>query len=164
LRFHEVDDRYVLYKQLNMNQLLVPQGIGLHEHYCRRWLSVRLLREEPNGPPTFEKPFIGAQMSEFVHTRERFLCLGFARPLSLNSDTQSSVIVGFRVDSELGNAIKFANDPAIPKLFIHETCERCPLTADQCSDRVAEPTMLQAEEQATARRVALSQLRDRLRS
>ncbi|MCZ7674338.1 MAG: hypothetical protein M5U34_48010 [Chloroflexi bacterium] len=32
-------------KHLNMNQLLVPGGIGLQEHYCRRWLSLRLLEE-----------------------------------------------------------------------------------------------------------------------
>jgi hypothetical protein len=101
-------------------------------------------------------------MSEFVHTRERFLCIGVARPLSLSSGIQTSVIVGFRVDAELANTVHFANDPTIPKLYIHETCERCPLTADQCSDRAAEPTILQAEEAATARRLALSQLRDRV--
>lgn len=164
LRFHEIGDRYLLYKQLNMNQLIVPHGIGLHEHYCRRWLSVRLLREEPNGPPTFDHPLVGIQLSEFVHTRERFLCIGFARPLSLSAGVQSSVIIGFRVDAELGNTIRFAEDPTIPRLYIHETCERCPLTAEQCAERAAAPTILQAEEEATARRLALSQLRDRVRS
>jgi transcriptional regulator with XRE-family HTH domain len=162
LRFHQLsDERYVLYKQLNMNQLIVPHGIGLDEHYCRRWLSVRLLRE--NEQPTFERPLVSVQMSEFVHTRERFLCIGVARPLTLNSGIQSSVLIGFRVDAELGNTIRFANDPAIPHLYIHETCERCPLTPDQCSVRAAPPTILQAEEAATARRLALSQLRDRVR-
>jgi transcriptional regulator with XRE-family HTH domain len=145
LRFHDLGNRYVLYKQLNMNQLLVPQGIGLHEHYCRRWLSVELLRNQGNTPATFERPFVGVQMSEFVHTREQFLCLGVARPLTLTPGVQSSVIIGFRVDAELSNAIRFAHDPAIPKVYIHETCERCPLTAEQCSDRAAEPTMLWAE-------------------
>ncbi|NJN55214.1 MAG: ImmA/IrrE family metallo-endopeptidase [Anaerolineae bacterium] len=166
LRFHQQeDDRYILYKQLNMNQLLVPHGIGLDEHYCRRWLSVRLLREQPNGEvSTFDHPLVGVQMSEFVHTRERFLCIGVARPLTLNAGVQSSVIIGFRVDAELAQTIHFANDPAIPMLYIHETCERCPLTAEQCSDRAAPPTILQAEENATARRLALSQLRDRMRN
>lgn len=165
LRFHQLsDDRYVLYKQLNMNQLIVPHGIGLLEHYCRRWLSVRLLRQQPEGAPTYDNPVVGVQMSEFVHTRERFLCIGVARPLTLSSGVQSSVIIGFRVDAELSHTIRFADDAAIPKLYIHETCERCPLTADQCSDRAAAPTILQAEEDAVARRLALSQLRDRLRA
>lgn len=165
LRYHEIEDgRYALYKQLNMNQLLVPQGIGLHEHYCRRWLSIRLLQERKNGnAPTNAQPHIGVQMSEFVHTRERFLCIGFARPLTLGFGIQSSVIVGFRVDAELSNVIRFANDPHIPTTYIHETCERCPLTAEQCAERAAEPTAIQAEEKATARRLALTQLRERVR-
>ncbi len=165
LRYHEVEDeRYVLYKQLNMNQLLVPQGIGLHEHYCRRWLSIRLLQERKNEQVAHNgQPFIGVQMSEFIHTQERFLCIGFARPLTLANGIQSSVILGFRVDGELSDAIQFADDPNIPKLYIHETCERCPLTAEQCTDRAAEPTAIQAEEKATARRLALSQLRERVR-
>ena len=45
LRFHQENSKYRLIKHLNMNQLLVPGGIGLKEHYCRRWLSVRLLQE-----------------------------------------------------------------------------------------------------------------------
>lgn len=165
LRFHQLaDGQYVLYKQLNMNQLIVPHGIGLHEHYCRRWLSVQLLRKQPGGEPaTFARPLVGVQMSEFVHTRERFLCIGVARPLTLKASVQSSVILGFRVDPELSQTIHFADDPTIPRLYIHETCERCPLTPEQCTDRAAAPTILQAEERATARRLALSQLRDRVR-
>lgn len=165
LRFHHVNDRYLLIKQLNMNQLIVPSGIGLHEHYCRRWLSVRLLREmnELNGSMSFDKPLVGAQMSEFVESRDRFLCLGFARPLTLQPHVNSSVIVGFRVDSELGNTIHFCDDPAISKLYINETCERCPLTVEQCGDRAADPTILWAQEEATARRLALTQLRERVR-
>ncbi|MBK8931304.1 MAG: hypothetical protein IPM76_03115 [Chloroflexi bacterium] len=45
LRYHQEGDDYKLIKHLNMNQLNVPSGLGLQEHYCRRWLSVRLLRE-----------------------------------------------------------------------------------------------------------------------
>ncbi|MBE7532709.1 MAG: helix-turn-helix domain-containing protein [Chloroflexi bacterium] len=166
LRFHQMgNERYVLYKQLNLNQLIVPHGIGLDEHYCRRWLSIRLLREQLNGEmPTYDHPLVGVQMSEFVQTRERFLCIGVARPLTLNPGVLSSVIIGFRVDAELSQTIRFADDPAIPMIYINETCERCPLTADQCSDRAAPPTILQAEEDATARRLALSQLRDRVRA
>ncbi len=158
LRFHEVDGDYVLYKQLNLDQLIVPSGIGLNEHYCRRWLSVKLLRDFPDSADG--RPAVGVQMSEYVHTRDRFLCIGFSRPLTLSSSTKSSVIIGFQVDAELYNAIRFANDPAIPKVYIHETCERCPLTPEQCSDRAVPPTILRAEEAATARRLAVNRLRE----
>jgi hypothetical protein len=157
LRFHKVEDEYKLYKQLNMNRLPIPSGIGLDEHYCRRWLSVRLLEDFPagNGDASLR---VGVQMSEFVESQEKFLCIGFSRPLRMMPDVASSVIVGFRVDAELSNIIRFANDPTIPQVLINETCERCRLTAEQCQDRAAPPLILQAEERAREVKLALNQL------
>jgi hypothetical protein len=158
LRFHKVDETYKLYKQLNMNRLPIPSGIGLHEHYCRRWLSIRLLEDFPEENHADESLRVGVQMSEFVESGDKFLCIGFSRPLRMMPDVASSVIVGFRVDAELPNIIRFANDPAIPQLLINETCERCRLTADQCQDRVAPPLILQAAERDREIKVALNQL------
>ncbi|MBK7895102.1 MAG: XRE family transcriptional regulator [Candidatus Promineifilaceae bacterium] len=167
LRFHhrEKSGTYQLVKQLNMNQLIVPSGIGLLEHYCRRWLSVRLLRdmEETNMVPApSEQPHVGVQMSEFVETQDRFLCLGFSRELSLSPGMTSSVIVGFRVESDLKNTIRFAQDPAIPQVIINETCERCPLTAEQCRERAVEPTILWEEQKQRERKLALTEIQNRL--
>ncbi|WP_420629050.1 helix-turn-helix domain-containing protein [Candidatus Leptofilum sp.] len=167
LRFHHREDSttYQLIKQLNMNQLIVPSGIGLLEHYCRRWLSVRLLREMANAPhvPTAsDQPHIGVQMSEFVETQDRFLCLGFSRELSLTPGIQSSVIVGFRVEPDMKNTIRFSQDPTIPQVIINETCERCPLTADQCRDRAVEPTILWDEQKQRERKLALMEIQNQL--
>jgi len=165
LRFHNSNGRYDLIKQLNMNQLIVPSGIGLHEHHCRRWLSVRLLQEEPQDEQdySFDLPLVGAQYSEFIESRDQFLCLGFARPMVLSPQVESSVIVGFRVDGDMKNLIRFVDDPVIPRVFIHETCERCPLTAAQCQERAAPPTILEVEAETTARRLALERLREKMR-
>ena len=51
LRFHDADGDYHLVKQLNMSQLPLPSGIGLNEHYCRRWLTTRLLQEMVDAVP-----------------------------------------------------------------------------------------------------------------
>lgn len=161
LRFHDTGDDYQLVKQFNMTKLLLPSGIGLHEHHCRRWLPVRLLREmaAAGSPDGFsETPLVGAQVSEFLGSHERFLSFGFARPLALDPMVGSSVIVGFRVTSNLKRTIRFVDDPAIPVTIINETCERCPLTWDQCTVRVAEPTILHAERRQVEREEALSQL------
>ena len=158
LRFHHVGQRFQLIKQLNMNRLLVPSGIGLHEHYCRRWLSVRLLTELDGQELAPDKPHTGVQLSEFLDSQERFLCIGFSRPLVLTTGVDSSVIVGFRVNADLRHTIRFIDDPAIPHAIINETCERCPLTTEQCYERAVAPTLLQAEQARQARRVALTQL------
>ncbi len=163
LRFHHTTgtDDYQLVRHLNMNQLLVPSGIGLFEHHCRRWLSIRLLPDAavPGMPPQSGPLPVGVQISEFLETGEKFLCLGFGRQMVLTPGVASSVIVGFRVDAELHRAIRFLDDPDIPRTIIHETCERCPLRPDQCAVRAAPPTILLARREQTARKIALNQLK-----
>jgi len=161
LRFHHTagSDEYHLVRHLNMNQLLVPSGIGLLEHHCRRWLSIRLL---PDAPGAAADPLpVGIQLSEFLSTQEQFLCLGFGRRMVLSPQVASSVIIGFRVDADLRATIRFLDDPNIPRDIIHETCERCPLTPEQCAVRAAPPALLEARREQMARKLALSQLQAR---
>ena len=161
LRFHHAtgSDEYHLVRHLNMNPLLVPSGIGLFEHHCRRWLSIRLL-PDASGAAADPLP-VGIQLSEFLATQERFLCLGFGRRMVLSPGMASSVIIGFRVDAELRHTIRFLDDPSIPHDIIHETCERCPLTPEQCLVRAAPPAILEARRDQMARKLALSQLQAR---
>lgn len=164
LRFHHAagTDDYQLVRHLNMNQLLVPSGIGLSEHHCRRWLSIRLLWEGAAAASAPREPLpVGAQISEFLETQEKFLCLGFGRRMVLAPATSSSVIIGFRVDAELRKTIRFLDDPDIPRTLIHETCERCPLRPDQCAVRAAPPTILTTRREHMARKMALTQLKGR---
>ncbi len=159
-RFHKTNGSYKLVKQLNMNRLLAPSGIALHEHHCRRWLAIRLLREMGSTeiPLTSDKPLVGIQISQFFESSDRFLSFGFARPLALSPQVGSSVVVGFQLTGELGKTIGFIHDPNIPVYTINETCERCPLTAEQCNVRGADPTVLQNEQTMAARRRALAEL------
>ena len=93
--------------------------------------------------------------------RDSFLCLGFGRRMVLSPGMASSVIIGFRVDAELRHTIRFLDDPAIPHDIINETCQRCPLTPEQCAVRAAPPAILEARREQTARKLALSQLQAR---
>jgi hypothetical protein len=162
-RFHQIDDHaFQLVKQLNMNRLLLPSGSGLHEHHCRRWLAIRLLREmeqsEPSPNHTHDAPLVGVQISKFLDLPDGFLSFGFARPLALSPHVGSSVVVGFRLSPNLKETIRFVDDPTIPTVIINETCERCPLVGEQCLVRGADPTILLVEKQQAERRAALRQL------
>jgi len=79
----------------------------------------------------------------------------------LSPQVASSVIIGFRVDADLRATIRFLDDPNIPRDIIHETCERCPLTPEQCAVRAAPPALLEARREQMARKLALSQLQAR---
>lgn len=160
LRMHDSGGQYHLVKQLNMNQLPLPTGISSREHFCRRWLTVRLLQELKELGHA--GPHVGIQMSQFLESQEQFLCIGFARQLALAQDN-SSVIIGLRVDEPLRRVIRFLDDPAVPTRVINETCERCPLTAEQCAVRGAPPTLWQMERARNLRQEALNTLIARFR-
>ena len=68
-----------------------------------------------------------------------------ARKLALNRQAASSVSLGFRQDQEFERVVKFAADPAITRLDIDGTCERCRLTEQECRDRVAPPYLLEIQ-------------------
>ncbi len=158
LRFQNAAGKYRLVKYFNMNNLQLPNGLNLREHHCRRWLSVRLLRET-EGDPAAGSLIARAQISEFLASRERFLEFGFVRPLALTPSVASSVVIGFRIDPDLRRIVRFAEDPALPTAIIGDTCERCPLREAECAVRAAPPTVLEEERLEAERRSALKQLR-----
>jgi transcriptional regulator with XRE-family HTH domain len=148
LRFNQEGQRFRLVKHLNMSQVLIPSGIGLDEHYCRRWLAMRILQMLESKRKTgerFDEPIVDAQLSSFVDSDTSFLCLGMARRLALNPAASSSVSLGFRCDDVLMRTIGFADDPAITRLVINGTCERCRLSPNECHERAVEPSLLDLE-------------------
>lgn len=167
LRFNVTDGDYRLGKRLNMSNLSLPSN-SINEHHCRRWLSVRLLNDDATAAGITSglngsSLRVGVQMSEFLETQARFLCLGFARPMSLRPEVDSSMIVGFRVDPDLRRIIRFADDPTIPVVTINETCERCPLDDTQCAVRAVPPTLWQRQTRETEQRQALNRLMAQMR-
>jgi transcriptional regulator with XRE-family HTH domain len=148
LRFNEEGGQFRLVKHLNMSRVLIPGGTGVNEHYCLRWLSIRILKDLQgrldSGLQVVE-PVIEAQMSRFVDTDSQFLCIALARRLAIRSSAISSVSLGFRVDDDFAATVKFAFDPAITQLKINGTCERCRLSPEECSDRAVPPYLLDIE-------------------
>ena len=71
---------YVLTKELHLSRLHNPHGNDLREHYCRRWVSLRLIAEAraaaaPDGLVTL----LDAQRSQYLGTDDEYLCLTLAR-------------------------------------------------------------------------------------
>ncbi|NVO29892.1 helix-turn-helix domain-containing protein [Hymenobacter lapidiphilus] len=139
LRFDQANASadYRLTKELHLSRLHNPHGNELHEHYCRRWISVRLLaelRQQPlaTGAPAYT---LGAQRSLYPNGDE-YLCLTLARA-GTAIEPAVSVTVGLLCDDTLSQKIRFAADPAIIRKEVNETCERC--TIPDCEVRAAAP-------------------------
>jgi transcriptional regulator with XRE-family HTH domain/Zn-dependent peptidase ImmA (M78 family) len=147
LRFQKKADsgRVALTKVFNLSGVAVPYGVGLNEHYCRRWPGVQLL-----GAGTR----VAIQRSHFLAQGVEFLMISLARPLVLDPETRSSVTIGFLMDRAFKRKVKFWKDSVIPQVQVDLTCERCPLVEEECQDRVAEPKIytdrLRQEDKAKA--------------
>ncbi len=154
LRFTNSEDRLAvkLTKELNMTKTMVPFGLGINEHYCRRWLPLRLLKTIRHNNLSITS---GVQRIQFVTSRAKFLILSMARPLSLSKERESAIAIGILIDKKAQSLIKFLDNPSIPEEIVGETCERCPLT--DCSDRVVEGSIINMQNKAKTREMALQE-------
>ncbi len=158
LRFdqaHAMDTGYKLTKELHFSRLHNPHGNELHEHYCRRWVSIRLVQEARRQALTEAPAFVlGAQRSCYPNNDE-YLCLTLARAAG-PTEPAVSVTVGLLCDDNLRQKILFYDDPAIIQKTVNETCERCHIL--DCEVRAAEPLELERRTRQQATEAAIAAL------
>lgn len=173
LRFyHEPGSpHFRLTKILNLSDVPVPHGIGLNEHYCHRWPAIKLLKDlgeaQLDGPLTMapsEPPQVHAQRSYFLNEEAEYFVLSTARPLALQPDTNSCVSVGFLMSDAFRDRVQCWQDEAIPQVDVNLTCERCPLTPDQCAVRAAPPTLYDEAQEQRRKKEAVEALRASVRN
>jgi hypothetical protein len=141
---HDLDrDAFDIDKELHLNRRHQPHASGLSEHYCRRWVSITLLRDlgqiqrQTAGQAL---PITGVQRASFLSTGEEYLCFAVAKPGYPVVDRNVSVTLGIQLDEHARETVRFCDDPNIRRRVVNVTCERCPLT--DCLERAAPPTVL----------------------
>lgn len=153
--------RVHLTKELNMTDDMIPYGLHLHEHFCRRWLPLRLMNQIRGGGAPDELPLAGAQRVRFMEGNREYLLLSVARPLSLEEGKLSVMTLGIQMDGEQRQFFPFALDPSIPDEQVHETCERCPLSSRDCSLRAAPPRIRHLKDAVEKKEQAIHHLLSR---
>ncbi len=162
VRFHREADseRVELTKILNMSQVPVPHGVGLDEHYCRRWPGLRTLGAAVAEVVGEDGLRIDVQRSSFLRDGSEFFVVSVSRQLSLAPDRHSSVSLGFRINADFKRRVRWWNDPAVPRVEVDLTCQRCRLIGDACEERAAAPTIYleNQRQQAAEEQLAALQL------
>ena len=138
MKFADYNGDLRLVKALHLARPLMPSGLPAVEHYCRRWLATRLLvdlrdrqRRHPKRPTT---PLVGVQYSKLLNDESPgFLDIGLALPQPLDPSVNISLAISLEVDDKLVKTVRFVRDRTIPQVLVNGTCERCPLTADECT-------------------------------
>ena len=149
---------YRLTKELHLSRLHNPHGNDLHEHYCRRWVSLQALADCRAAAPAEGNPLVlsVAQRSHYLGHPDEYFCFTLARASAGPATPAMSVTVGLRVDEALRQQIRFVADPALPLQTVNETCERCPLP--DCEVRAAPPTQVQQAATRAALEAAVAAL------
>ncbi|CAH1002392.1 hypothetical protein LEM8419_03289 [Neolewinella maritima] len=147
-------DHFVVDKELHLNRHHHPHENGLAEHYCRRWISLHLLRELSADPR--ENLRIEAQRSLYYGTDDEYLCITLARTDYPREGKNVSVTLGLLISDELRRELAFVDDPAIPRVVVNTTCERCPIP--DCRVRASPPLVVEKRERYRATKAALRAL------
>ena len=150
LRFNakEKSNNYQLSKEVRLNIRRNPGGFQSQEHYCRRWISVKVLNKLIDGQTTESSKNIvsGILHSKFYNSNDEFLSISVAKRSQFIPEEYYSVTLGFQFDDELKQRIAFWNDADIPFETVNDTCEMCKIP--DCKERTAPPTVIEKLEHA----------------
>lgn len=160
LRFVGTDNfnDYHLTKELHLSKPHLPHANGLNEHYCRRWISIRMIKQLRTQLRIKKKPGIlaGGQISHYYSTGEKYLCLTIAFPNVSNPGESISVTIGFNMEDDLHRKIRFVDDPSLKTRIVNTTCERCEWL--NCEDRIAPPAQVEKDQNREEILTALTDL------
>ena len=143
LRFiHNLEtNKFDINKELHLARRHHPHGNGLDEFYCRRWISISLLKElkikQDNSPNSANDSIVGIQRSQYFETSDEYLCFTIARP---SGNKNISITIGILIDNESKQKIKFLTDSTISSREVSTTCERCGVK--DCKERAIEPIVV----------------------
>ncbi len=140
-------DEFEITKELHLSQVHNPYANANHEHYCRRWISINLIKHiaEQVAKKKYKQPVLEAQISQYWQTHNRYLCISIAKPAAKGSNEIVSVTIGLLIDQKLSQTMPFINDTAIPVKMVHTTCERCGIM--DCKERSALPVEILKQQQ-----------------
>ena len=127
-------------KQLHLLQEWNAYEIKSSEHYCARWLSMRLLVNDKAAQ---------CQLSQYPDGAE-YLVIGASK----RSNQRESIALGLLLDRSARRKLHVEWD-RIEKVQVGHTCERCPIAA--CQERRAPAHLLEQAQREERMRTALEQ-------
>jgi XRE family transcriptional regulator, fatty acid utilization regulator len=142
------NETFHLTKEMHLSGLHNPHATLLKEHYCRRWISLSIIKDGLNQAD--EKPHIcKIQRSKYINSNREYLVIAI-------NHKESSISIGLLINHKLKNKIEFLKDTRIQNRKVNETCERC--GAINCQERVAPPVLLKQQKEMEQMKSTLKNL------
>lgn len=124
LRFtHKGDsERFFLKKELHLSHQHSPRANEANEHYCRRWVSLKVLNDISKSKKAHE---FDIQISNYQGDDTRYLVLSSATKDPFRDNQYRSISIGLLINKQLQRKLKFLEDSKIKSQNVGVTCERC---------------------------------------
>jgi XRE family transcriptional regulator, fatty acid utilization regulator len=137
-------NNYQIKKELHVGGLHRQHGIGLREHYCRRWVTITLLQKltQRNQFSMDYNPILDVQRARFGQDDDYFV-FAMASPSKQRNEISNCIAIGFKLTDTLIQKVPFLSSTEIPSVDVGETCERC--SNMDCLERSSPPKVLRRD-------------------
>ena len=141
LRFshQQGSDKFSLNKELHLEKQQSPRARETNEHYCRRWVSIKVLQAISANNSDHE---FSMQISDYVAENKKYLVLASATKDPFKQNSYRSISIGIELNAQLQRKVNFVNNKSIESPHVGVTCERCGVI--NCSVRKSPPTILES--------------------
>jgi len=139
---HKADSgKYYLNKELHLTHHHSPRANETNEHYCRRWMSLKVIKEISKSKNSHE---FDVQISNYPSHENRYLIFSSATKDPFRENQFRSISIGLLINKQLERKLKFLEDQNIVRKNVGVTCERCAIT--DCKVRKAPAIVLEKRE------------------
>ena len=142
LRFtHKAESgKFHLKKELHLSHHQSPRANETKEHYCRRWVSLKVLKDISKSKKEHE---FDIQISNYEGDNAKYLVLSSATKDPFKDNQYRSISIGLLINRQLDRKLNFLGDKAIQTQDVGVTCERC--TIKSCEVRQTPRIVLEKE-------------------
>jgi len=113
---------YSLKKELHFYHQQSPHANQTNEHYCRRWVSLKMLKDIGKSKKEHE---FNIQISNYQDDGMKYIVLSSATKDPFKENHYRSISVGMLINKQLQRKINFLADSKIENQNVGVTCERC---------------------------------------
>ncbi|MEL6916599.1 MAG: helix-turn-helix domain-containing protein [Bacteroidota bacterium] len=114
--------KYHLKKELHLSHHQSPRANETNEHYCRRWVSLKVLKDISKSKKAH---IFDIQISNYVGDDKKYLVLSSATKDPFKENQYRSISIGLLINKQLEKKLKFLRDRTIAIQEVGVTCERC---------------------------------------
>ncbi|MFT7072304.1 helix-turn-helix domain-containing protein [Patiriisocius sp. Uisw_017] len=115
-------DKFHLKKELHLSHHHSPHANETNEHYCRRWVSLEVLKSISRGKKKHE---FDLQISNYEDEGTKYLVFSSATRDPFKEHHYRSISVGLLINRQLQRKLNFLGDLKIANKNVGVTCERC---------------------------------------